>query len=400
MMRPSFTLLRRRNHQNYYPQLPWMMNDREPNFMDHAQYEYGRRETWGKYYRSDSPRKVDALAMMLEYIRCLDDDYNYYWKEAMHHEYHLAKYQVVYEMWVSKALKEGPHTLHNWIHPAMPPDTTVIPRWLDRAIAKRPHLFCVTKDKQQHDTTTVPLNISSGSNHANTNAPLPQQPQAVNNNNNDDDDTPIRVVSPFEEDTQAGNLKYDPTLSVEVASELPNDVSELPFVRMRAEENPGTLHPSVLRWTKKWYPEPLTQKPLQDHPTPSSDSKPEEGHTSHNVSQSTAAVKTAVNRSQHKEETSPYSTVSPTNRPFQLLKQKDTPTTAPPPPRVPAIMPKNLKQLKKRKASFDSQNIFRSTNAGPVAIDWETAKMANLKFGYDGKRAIERKIRLLRGEDV
>ena len=143
-----------------------------------------------------------------------------------------------------------------------------------------------------------------------------------------------------------------------------NEAMSMPFLRQRAEEDPSSLHPSLADWTKKHQPGAETIEVLP-------------------VGKDQAPGEPKPNASPGAENTKP---------------QKEKPERL---PRERRGTPRTLKEYRKKNPIFDAQHTFEQKQGKAFAkVDWETLRGAATLKGYDRKRALERKIRLKRGEDV
>ena len=133
-------------------------------------------------------------------------------------------------------------------------------------------------------------------------------------------------------------------------------VQSMPFLQQRLTEDPSSLDPYLSEWAKRHQggPEVIEVLPTASEPSASD----------------------AV------------SSEKPLKKGKSERKQ-----------RRPAA--RTMKQFMKQRPVFDSQYTFEQKKGKVHAkVDWETLRGAAVQKGYDRKRALERKIRLKRGEDV
>ncbi|KNH06341.1 U4/U6 small nuclear ribonuclear protein [Perkinsela sp. CCAP 1560/4] len=137
------------------------------------------------------------------------------------------------------------------------------------------------------------------------------------------------------------------------------NLNELPFLRQRAAEAPSTLDPALSQWPRKH-----------------ADRTPE-------------VIEVIPAAADHATADTP---VTPTSEPSEPLGLKELEK------RKPA---RTMKEFLRQRPIFDAQHVFEKHRGETYTkVDWETLRGANPMKGYDGKRAIERKVRIRRGEDV
>lgn len=366
----------RRRIPKHYHTLPWLLSGSESDFMDDAQHRYGRRETWGRRYSEvpiDDKDKFDPLSTMLSYIRHLQSEGDHWRKEADYHERRCTREKIIFERWVKAALPwhDGPEILKTWLHPRLSPhqapDSQQLPKATAEHVKRTIQRWAKFQGKSGEEVEKETLR-KLGFEVAQASKPS-ARPTA----------TPQSFSVPDDDDFE--HMKYDPDVVSEIAADRPDPISEMPFLRMRVAERPDTLHPALTQWTRKWFPDPLEQKPMVDKPPDSPTPTPSESVLTPLPHVSLSATVPAASNQPVPKPPSPQPSSS------ALEKRK----------RVPRA-PRSLEEVVRKNTNFDANRRFAKNST--VEIDWETQRMAHIMNGYDGMKALERKIRLKRGEEV
>eukprot|EP00760_Papus_ankaliazontas_P017182 PhM_4_TR17056/c2_g1_i1/m.90385 len=338
-----------------YPNVPWLMAP-SATYLDEAQYKYGRKESWGAHINKNQQQQHDEdgmaphaeehdnsmgnkkmalqpITLLLQYCRDMSREVVHQHRRADRLARRLRRRRAVHEAWVKESVEKGPHVLAQWQH-------------VDQLPGAAPPLI-----KENSAAADGAIGGSGASR---------------------------KLDGALIEDAEAGNLRYDPDLARDLRHEAPEGPSRYPFLRMRAEDQPQTLHPALARWTKSWYPESVDRESVELPVTGKSEVKPSEA-----AKASTAKADSSSSQKQRHKRSG--------------RRRR---------------MATSLRVLHKSLPSHDAEGAYRDTRKRSrhaqtklvdpdrvVKVDWATEKLA-ARQGYAGQRAKERRTRIVRGEDI